>query len=421
MKSKPLLVVSILLNLALAAVVAVLVNRRPKDMAQPAALETNPVAKAVTALRQPKPAAAEAGSNAAPDKFDWRRVESADYKEYIKNLRAIGCPEETIRDIISADVKKLFEARRKQLAAGSTNKFEYWKPGNPLANLFNEEAMAQRKQLSDEKKALLKELLGVEVNDPGEAMAALNPMETLLDFLSPEKQNAIVELQQKYAGKMMKAAKEMQSNPKAMLALQRESDAELAQLLGPKDKEEFDVRLSQTAMMMRMRMTDFEPDEQEFRKMFAAQKKFDDEFGPYGNLGGTKEEQEKRSAAEKQLKEELKTTLGDERYRLYQYDQQFARSSLKTVAQQYNVPRDQAYKVFDIQETAQDAARNIRADQSLSAEQRQSALDAIRSETERAVNDTIGADAAKAYVEKGSWIKSLNRQPAQPANTRVAR
>ena len=36
--------------------------------------------------------------------FSWREVESDDYPTYIANLRDIGCPEQTIRDIIIADV-----------------------------------------------------------------------------------------------------------------------------------------------------------------------------------------------------------------------------------------------------------------------------------------------------------------------------
>ena len=32
--------------------------------------------------------------------FGWEAVESADYKQYIENLRSVGCPDETIRDII---------------------------------------------------------------------------------------------------------------------------------------------------------------------------------------------------------------------------------------------------------------------------------------------------------------------------------
>src|SRR4051812_6817760 len=35
--------------------------------------------------------------------FSWKEVESPDYPTYIANLRDIGCPEPTIRDIIIAD------------------------------------------------------------------------------------------------------------------------------------------------------------------------------------------------------------------------------------------------------------------------------------------------------------------------------
>src|SRR5260221_3976883 len=45
------------------------------------------------------------------NRFHWRLVESDDYEKYINNLRAIGCPETTIRDIIVADVKKLYAAK----------------------------------------------------------------------------------------------------------------------------------------------------------------------------------------------------------------------------------------------------------------------------------------------------------------------
>src|SRR2546425_12808899 len=57
--------------------------------------------------------------------FDWRQVESPDYKEYILNLRAVGCPEKTIKEIITADVSDLFSARR--AAITQTNHYEYWR------------------------------------------------------------------------------------------------------------------------------------------------------------------------------------------------------------------------------------------------------------------------------------------------------
>ena len=51
------------------------------------------------------------GSHDAAQSFDWKQIEAADYPTYIENLRAIGCPEETVRDIITADVAGLYEER----------------------------------------------------------------------------------------------------------------------------------------------------------------------------------------------------------------------------------------------------------------------------------------------------------------------
>lgn len=48
--------------------------------------------------------------------FRWSQLQSAsDYRIYIKNLRNIGCPEQTLRDIVSGNVDRAFVAERRQL------------------------------------------------------------------------------------------------------------------------------------------------------------------------------------------------------------------------------------------------------------------------------------------------------------------
>jgi hypothetical protein len=47
--------------------------------------------------------------------FRWSELESADYRTYVANLRGIGCPEQTIRDIITADVGSLYSERIRTL------------------------------------------------------------------------------------------------------------------------------------------------------------------------------------------------------------------------------------------------------------------------------------------------------------------
>src|SRR5205085_1273074 len=98
--------------------------------------------------------------------FNWRVVESQDYREYISNLRTIGCPEETVRDIIKADVEKLF-ASRQQTNADRKEKFKFWKTGRTamLPDVFNEERVLKQQQIAEDKRALLKELLGIDVEE----------------------------------------------------------------------------------------------------------------------------------------------------------------------------------------------------------------------------------------------------------------
>ena len=46
--------------------------------------------------------------------FRWSQLESPDYRVYVANLRAVACPEQTIHDIIVADIGALYSARRQQ-------------------------------------------------------------------------------------------------------------------------------------------------------------------------------------------------------------------------------------------------------------------------------------------------------------------
>jgi hypothetical protein len=63
------------------------------------------------------------GPKMAPEPFRWRQIESrTNYRVYIANLRAIGCPEPTLEDIVRGDADRAFAFERNQLnldASGS--------------------------------------------------------------------------------------------------------------------------------------------------------------------------------------------------------------------------------------------------------------------------------------------------------------
>src|SRR4051812_46665567 len=88
--------------------------------------------------------------------FSWKEVESPDYPTYIANLRDIGCPEQTVRDIIIADVNNLFARRRANELV--TSEQQWWR-SEPDTNVLAVAAQKSR-ALEDERRGLLTRLLG---------------------------------------------------------------------------------------------------------------------------------------------------------------------------------------------------------------------------------------------------------------------
>jgi hypothetical protein len=419
MKSRAILAISLALNVILLATVAWLASR-PNTTA-PAG---GPVGASASADRK------ALGSHSSPLQntnaiekhtkevmtIDWRMVESENYKQYIANLRSIGCPEETIRDIITADVNKLFEARRNELFP-ATNRFEYWKGGNFFTSLFDETKMTKQDALNKEKRALLKELLGVDVPDKPDLISSTKAIETILDFLPAAKQTELMEFEQKFAARTAKHMKDIQrGDTEALKKLQAEKDAELLKILGPEEKLEYDLRMSQTAMTMRMQMGDVELSEQEFRDLFKLRKAFDDEYGAFGASSNRAADRDRRNTAQKDLDSQTRQMLGDDRFLEYKYSGNLERSSLKKIAQEYNVPRTDSLKVFDVQAVAQEEATRLRQDKTMTPEQLQETLNRVRSTTEDELSKLIGRPALDAYVKEGSWIKNLNRASGSGSN-----
>jgi hypothetical protein len=50
-----------------------------------------------------------------PAPFRWDQLYSKHYSDYVKNLRAIGCPEPTVRAIVAADVAAAYRALARQM------------------------------------------------------------------------------------------------------------------------------------------------------------------------------------------------------------------------------------------------------------------------------------------------------------------
>jgi HPt (histidine-containing phosphotransfer) domain-containing protein len=423
MNAKIFLALSLVVNLALAGALTWSARQKqasPQNDAAAAGVST-PASERTAVGSVATPAnALVAEAFKSDQQFNWRTVESEDYKKYIANLRSIGCPEETIRDIITADVNKLFENRAKEMNGVKTNRYEYWKGGMQMfSKMFDEEKIKTRQALAKEKRALLTELLGVAPEEKPDMMAMFggaNPFEEMLDFLTPGQQTQIMELEQKYAARLMKSIEggADADGMKEMAQVQKEKEAELAKLLSPEEFENYQLRMSQTSMVMRMQMGSFEPSEDEFKAIFKEKKKFEDEFGMAGMNATDKADKEKMKAAEAAMKETLKTTLGD-RYTDYELSQDQTYQSIYRVTERNGLGKDSAKKVYDVKKEAESQASALRKDTSLTKEQRDAALKGIRDETENAMKTVLGDKAYGSYEKQAYWLNGISRAP-KPAD-----
>lgn len=257
--------------------------------------------------------------------FSWREVESTDYPTYIANLRFIGCPEQTIRDIIIADVNATFARRR---ATELVTSEQQWWRSEPDEEL--ERAALEKAELLDsERRNLLASLLGP--NWEGADLASL-PRPTrpgvildgpVLGNLTPETQQAIQDINARSEDRMEayleeQARRGLRPDPAELVKLRQQTREDLAKVLAAPHLEEYLLRYSQTATELRNEFGSlgfFNASPEEFRAVFRATDALDQRIA---SISGTDPQSVgARRSLEGQREEALRLALGEERYEQY--------------------------------------------------------------------------------------------------------
>jgi hypothetical protein len=145
-----LLKISILLNLVLIAYLIVILQR-----SRTTRVEVAPPAVKENAGAESRLVPTVTATALESKTFNWSQIESANYRTYIANLRGIGCPERTIRDIITADVDTIYAERREELRHRQQAQSK-----SALAESLSRRSLdSGLEELADEEKQLLKILL----------------------------------------------------------------------------------------------------------------------------------------------------------------------------------------------------------------------------------------------------------------------
>ena len=368
--------------------------------------------------------------------LNWRALESTNYVIYIGNLLAFGCPEETVRDIIITDVAKLYARRRAELRQ-RLQPYKFWQ----TAELGGGPGLAPELQrllrgLEREQRQLIRDLLGVDLrtemarygNDEGAP-------ERDYSFLPQEKQEQVQSLTEQYDEMEQDIYSEargllLDTDMEALRQVQRQRRAEMASVLSSDEMEEYELRHSDTANNLRAGLAGFQPTEEEFRKAFRLQRTFDLEFDQTFDARDDAAQATKTRAQEQAqaaLNEELKKSLGPERFAQYQRTQDGDYRALLMVGERFNMAPETAGSVYNMKQAAEQYKLRVESDPNLTDEQRAQAIAGLARETGRSIAAAMGEDAFRAYQNTGGrgWLENLTvldernvpPPPPQPTGT----
>jgi hypothetical protein len=420
MSAHRLLLLSLVLNAALAGLVAWAWLEQRATPAPAGAIQhlTNRALRIQVVPREAAPQIVE-----VMPPFHWREVESTDYRVYLANLRALGCPERAIRDIIVADVDQFFLARLRELLAPLQVRF--WEFAARLDDVEEEGKQFEKdfEAIRDARKAVFKELFGdTKPLDFERDAADAEVLERargaqLLDFLPVETRERLVALDRQHQqarAKLRESDHELSKEERAEREQQErelaaDRDRQLAELLSPEELAEYRLRTSQAASW-RERPLRVEFSEDELRAIVRLQNERQQLHAQLS--GNTPETRQRRAELQQQTEAQLQEALGETRYADYQRANDHRFQQVSQVVERHGLTDDRARTVYEMARTAEAQAAVLRKDAARSPEEQQALLQAIRAETERSVREVLGADAFATWQKHGgaSWVDGLSKR-----------
>lgn len=311
--------------------------------------------------------------------FSWQEVESPDYPTYINNLHYIGCPEQTIRDIIIADVNALYSRRRANEVI--TSEQQWWR-SEPDTNVL-QIAAEKTRQLDEERRAMLTRLLGPnwesgDLNNlPRPSRPGIILDGPVLGALSTDVKQALQSVSARsderieaYIASQQAEGKE--PDPVELAKMRQQTRDDLARILAPGQLEEYLLRYSQQANSLRtelgqLRYFNASPDE--FRAIFRATDNVDQQLQLLAGSTDPSSIQARRNL-EAQRDNALKNALGQRRFQEYQLLHDPLYRDAVAAAEQAGTP-ESARTIYQVNLAAAATQDAIRSNSDLTADQKE--------------------------------------------------
>jgi hypothetical protein len=342
-------------------------------------------------------------------------IESDDYAVYVANLRAVGCPEPILRDMIVAELETLYRRRYCELPEP-----RFWTAGAARSQASRDHRKADR-ALEAEKRAVYRELVSVDwPSEEHEGFESLAISEFFLGFLPQERRTRLVASikERDAAAEAIREAADsilLPSDRAQLRVLYERWSAEMSAQFSPAELSEMRLRIG----FVKGDYLDDEDFEgvavtgQEFRELLRIQQGNVDllreEFFGRNDLqepgGGARV-----SGLDEHQQAELRRLLGDERLATYERNRDPQYRETRNFVQEHKLPPTTAAQLYEVRRALDAAAAELRADASLPAEERVARLEAMAADASGAIGRILGPAAAQAGAEQiRGWLEPLRK------------
>ncbi len=334
-------------------------------------------------------------------------------------LRAAGLSDDLVRTIVQMRIWKNYEARFKALHPEPDPNQPWWKDDRDrqdgwrgLTKAQREESRRLQREVRDETERLL---------GPDTPKSNRGWQDQRLAFLPEDKIKALREIQQDYQELMSEIHQDSQgfrlaSDAEKLRFLQEEQKRDIEALMTPEERQAYELRMSNTAQQLRHKMTQFDATEQEYLAIFPLQKAFDEKYNPPHDGYSPHPERDQnywkeRREAEKQLQEQIRSVIGEERYaeslRLQDNDWR----QLEAATRRLDLPADTPSRLYALRDTAAANVQQIADNPALGFDEKKAALAAVAARTRDQIRTSLGAEGAEAYFKNNGmgWLKELEK------------
>jgi hypothetical protein len=334
----------------------------------------------------------------------WDSIRSTDYAAYARNLRALGCPEASIIDLIVGEVTARFSERLRAQARAAP--YRFWESTSPAAAAERSRLRQLQASLERERREVLQQALGagaLQAMGKYRLWNDADPQAEILAFLPQGKLEQLYAINQKYAADPDEDVALMSEAAMQRAAAERARQrAEIAGLLSAQELEELDLRKSETAERLRQELRGFSANEAEFRQLFRVRRAYEATLAANADVRDPNV-LEVRIAAERRFAEEARAALGEQRYGEYQRARDQDYQNALQLTQYHGLPDDVATRVYELKRDVDARAGAITANTALSEARRRELLTQIQSDTERTLQSLFGKEVLAEYRRNNRW------------------